>query len=105
MVPSSLPSISLRSYSNSKGTVTVDGTSYTWCLKIESATTINFKLTDKRNMTLYFGDTETASLKINGNKITGSGSIYNQVLEAGDYTLTKDKSVNLFYIKLEPVKE
>ena len=56
-------------------------------------------------MTLYFGDTETASLKINGNKITGSGSIYSQVLEAGDYTLTKDKPVNLFYIKLEPVKE
>jgi pectate lyase len=93
------------SYSNSKGTVTVDGTSYTWCLKIESATTINFKLNDKRNMTLYFGDTETASMKINGSKITGSGSIYNQVLEAGSYTLTKDKTVNLFYIKLEPVKE
>ena len=93
------------SYSNSKGTVTVDGTTYTWCLKIESATTVDFKLTDKRNMTLYFGDTETASLKINGNKITGSGSIYSQVMEPGSYTLTKDKTVNLFYIKLEPVKE
>ena len=93
------------SYSNSKGTVTVDGTSYTWCLKIESATTINFKLTDKRNMTLYFGDGESASMKINGDKITGSGSIYSQVMEPGSYTLTKDKTVNLFYIKLEPVKE
>jgi hypothetical protein len=92
-------------YSNTKGTATVDGTTYTWCLKIESATTVDFKLTDKRNMTLYFGDTETASLKINGNKITGSGSIYSQVMEPGSYTLTKDKSVNLFYIKLEPVTE
>ena len=93
------------SYSNSKGTVTVDGTTYTWCLKIESATTVDFKLTDKRNMTLYFGDGESASMKINGDKITGSGSIYSQVMEPGSYTLTKDKTVNLFYIKLEPVKE
>ena len=91
--------------SDNKGTVTVDGVEYTTCLKIESATTIYFKLTDKRNMTLYFGNGETASMKINGNKINGSGSIYSQVLEPGDYTLTKDKSVNLFYIKLEPVTE
>jgi hypothetical protein len=72
---------------------------------MESATTIDFTLTDKRKMTLYFGESETASIKINGNKITGSGSIYSQVMEPGSYTLTKDKSVNLFYIKLEPVKE
>lgn len=91
--------------SDSKGTVTVDGVEYTTCLKMETATTINFKLTDKRKMTLYFGNGETASMKINGDKITGSGSIYSQILEAGEYTLTKDKSVNLFYIKLEPVKE
>ena len=93
------------SYSNKKGTVTVDGVEYTTCLKMESATTIDFTLTDKRKMTLYFGESETASIKINGNKITGSGSIYSQILEAGEYTLTKDQSVNLFYIKLEPVKE
>ncbi len=98
--------ISSGNYSDSKGTATVDGTTYTWCLKIESATKVEFKLTDKRKMTLYFGNTETASMKINGDKITGSGSIYSQVLEPGDYALTKDKSGNnLFYIKLEPVKE
>jgi pectate lyase len=91
--------------SDSKGKVTVDGVEYTTCLKMESATTIDFTLTDKRKMTLYFGESETASIKINGNKITGSGSIYSQVMEPGSYTLTKDKSVNLFYIKLEPVAE
>ena len=51
------------------------------------------------------GSTETASIKINGNKIAGSGNTYSQTLEAGSYELTKDKSVNLFYIKLEPVAE
>ena len=56
-------------------------------------------------MTLFFGDTETASIKVNGDKITGSGSTYTQQLEAGSYELTKDKSVNLFGIKLEPVEQ
>jgi hypothetical protein len=55
-------------------------------------------------MTLYFGPSETASIKINGNKITGSGNTYSQLLEAGEYTLTKDKSANLFGIKLEEVE-
>ena len=55
-------------------------------------------------MTLYFGPEETASIKINGNKITGSGNTYTEIIEAGSYTLTKDKSVNLFYIKLEPIQ-
>ena len=97
--------ISSGNYANNKGTVTVDGTTYTWCLKIETATKVEFTLTDKRKMTLYFAENETASIKINGDKITGSGSIYSQVLEAGEYTLTKDQSANLFFIKLEPVKE
>ena len=91
--------------SNSKGKATVDGVEYTTCLKMETATSIKFVLTDKRQMTLYFADTETASIKINGTKITGSASTYSQVLEPGSYELTKDKSVNLFYIKLEPVAE
>ena len=90
--------------SGSKGTATVDGTTYSTCLKMESSTSVKFTLTERRKMTLYFGSTETASIKINGTKITGSGSTYSQELEAGSYELTKDKSVNLFFIKLEPVQ-
>ena len=91
--------------SDSKGKATVDGVEYTTCLKMESATSIKFTLTDKRKMTLYFADTETASIKINDTKISGSGSTYSQTLEPGSYELKKDKSVNLFYIKLEPIAE
>ena len=90
--------------SNSKGKVTIDGVEYTTCLKIESETNIKFSLTKSMNMTLYFGPSETASIKVNGNKISGSGNTYTQTLEPGNYTLTKDKSVNLFFIKLEPVE-
>ena len=56
-------------------------------------------------MTLYFGPSETASIKIDGTKITGAtGNVYSTVLPAGPHELTKDKSVNLFLIKLEPTE-
>ncbi len=90
--------------STSKGTATVDGVTYNTCLKIESSTSIKFTLAASYKMTLYFGEGETASIKINGTKISASGSVYLQTLTAGAYELTKDKSVNLFYLKLEPVE-
>ena len=91
--------------SDSKGTATVDGVTYSTCLKMESATSIKFTLTKTMKLTLYFGSTETASIKINDTKISGTGNTYSQTLTADSYELTKDKSVNLFYIKLEPVEE
>ena len=90
--------------SNSKGEVTIDGVKYGTCLKMEKDTKVSFTITKAMTMTLYFGPSETASIEINGNKITGSGNTYTQQLEAGNYKLTKDKSVNLFGIKLEPVE-
>jgi pectate lyase len=91
--------------SNSKGSATIDGKEYTECLKMEKATSIKFTLTKTMKMTLYFGNTETASVKINGSSITGSGNTYVQTLASGEYELMRDKSVNLFGIKLEPVTE
>ena len=88
--------------SSTKGTATVDGQVLTTCLKMESATSIRFTLAQPMTITLYFGDTETASIKINGTKIVGTSSTYSQLLPPADYELTKDKSVNLFAIKLEP---
>ena len=91
--------------SDSKGSATIDGQTYTTCLKIESSTSIAFTIDKPMVMTLDFGDTETASIKINNVKIAGTGSTYTTQLDADSYTLTKDKSVNLFGIKLEPVEE
>ena len=91
--------------SNSKGEIIVDGTTYSTCLKIESATSIRFTLSQPMLMTLYFGPSETASIKIDGTKITdATGNVYSTVLPAGPHELTKDKSVNLFLIKLEPTE-
>ena len=89
--------------SNSKGSATIDGVTYDTCLKMESSTSVSFTLTQKMKMTLYFASTETASIKIDGQKIDGSGNSYTTLIEAGSHELTKDKSVNLFGIKLEPV--
>jgi hypothetical protein len=104
-VPSSTLFTVVGNGSNSKGSATIDGVTYDTCLKMESSTSVSFTLTQKMKMTLYFGSTETASIKINGNKINGSGNTYTTTLEAGSYELTKDTSVNLFCIKLEPVTD
>jgi pectate lyase len=90
--------------SDSKGTVVVDGQEITTCLKMETSTSVKFTLTESMKMTLYFGPEETASIKIDGTKIQGSGNTYTTTLQAGSHELTKDKSVNLFAIKLEPLE-
>ena len=90
----------IGNYSNSKGTVDVDGVTYSECLKIESSTVINFRLTQPMTMTLYFGSTETASMNIDGTAYVGTGNTLTQTLEAGFHELKKKNSGNLFFIKL-----
>ena len=93
------------SYSTSKGTATIDGTAYTTCVKMESSTSIKLVLDKKVTATFYFADSETASMKIAGTKIKATGSSYTTTLGAGTHEITKDKSVNLFAIKLVPAAE
>ena len=93
------------SYSTTKDVVTIDGTAYTTCVKMESSTSIKLTLDKKVSATFYFADAETASMKIAGIKIKATGSTYTTTLEAGTHEITKDKSVNLFGIKLVPVQE
>ena len=93
------------SYSTSKGAATIDGTVYTTCVKMESSTSIKLVLDKKVTATFYFADGETASMKIAGTKIKATGSSYTTSLDAGTHEITKDKSVNLFAIKLVPAAE
>lgn len=92
-------------YATNKGTATIDGSSYTTCVKMESSTSIKLTLDKKVSATFYFGDSETASMKVNGAKITATGSTYTTTLEAGTHEIAKDKNVNLYGIKLVPVTE
>ena len=91
-------------YSTSKGSATVDGTTYTTCLKIESSTSISFTTTEEMNMTLYFGSEDTkCSIKVDGTKVAGDTTTktLTTTITAGSHKLTKADSCNLFYIKLE----
>lgn len=91
-------------YSDSKGQATIDGTTYKICVKMESSTSIRLTVDKKVNATFYFADGEIASMKLVGSKISATGSTYTTILNAGTYEITKDKSVNLFGIKLVPVE-
>ena len=100
-------------YSTSKGTATIDGTSYSTCVKMESATNISVTVDKKVTMTLYFSSADTkTNAKIDGKKpaevnadINATAKTMTVTLEAGTHTITKQDACNLFGIKLVPVTE
>lgn len=91
-------------YSNSKGQATVNGTTYTDCLKIESSTSIRFTTTEEMVLTLVFAEGTIPNIKIDGTSISATDShIITQILPAGTHEITKDRTFNLFYINLAPI--
>jgi len=87
-------------YSTSKGQATVNGVTYTVCLKMESKTSVSFATDKSMTMTLVFAEGETASVKVDGEKVTSSDNIITYTLPAGSHELTKANTCNLFYIGL-----
>ena len=100
-------------YSTNKGTATIDGTSYSTCVKMESATHISVTVDKKVTMTLYFSSADTkTNAKIDGKKpaevnavIDSTAKTMTVTLDAGSHTITKQDTCNLFGIKLVPVTE
>ena len=109
---SSLVTVS-GNYSTNKGTATIDGTSYSTCVKMESATNISVTVDKKVTMTLYFSSADSkTNAKIDGKKpaevnavIDSTAKTMTVTLDAGSHTITKQDTCNLFGIKLVPVKE
>lgn len=109
---SSLVTVS-GNYSTNKGTATIDGTSYSTCVKMESATHISVTVDKKVTMTLYFSSADTkTNAKIDGKKpaevnavIDSTAKTMTVTLDAGSHTITKQDTCNLFGIKLVPVTE
>ena len=87
------------SFSRNKGTVVVNGTTYTDCLKLEGATNVSFTTTKELTIYLAF-DKATANIKIDGTKVVANNGVIQQVLAAGTHALTKADSNNLYYINL-----
>ncbi len=86
--------------SKSKGSVTYLGMNLTTCLKMESATSIKFSISKSMKITLVFLSTDTGKVKIDGTKYPLSSGLVEMVLDAGEHTITKGDSMNLFYISL-----
>jgi pectate lyase len=88
--------------STSKGSVTVNGTTYTCCLKMESATSITFKTTVPSTLTLVFESKETGKkVKIDGvDYTTNSSAKVVAELAEGNHEIKKGDSINLFYLAL-----
>ena len=111
--PSSSIVTVLGNYTTNKGTATIDGTSYSTCVKMESATNISVTVDKKVTMTLYFSSADTkTNAKIDGKKpaevnavIDSTAKTMTVTLDAGSHTITKQDTCNLFGIKLVPVKE
>ena len=95
--------------STSKGSVVFNNEQLTTCLKIESSTNISFNAKSDGTLVLVFGGTTNAS----GTKIKLDGVSFviptNQILElsvgAGSHSVTKDSSINLFYMAFVPKTE
>lgn len=100
-------------YATNKGTATIDGTSYSTCVKMESATNISVTVDKKVTMTLYFSSADSkTNAKIDGKKpaevnavIDSTAKTMTVTFDAGSHTITKQDTCNLFGIKLVPVKE
>lgn len=100
-------------YATNKGTATIDGTSYSTCVKMESATNISVTVDKKVTMTLYFSSADSkTNAKIDGKKpaevnavIDSTAKTMTVTLDAGSHTITKQDTCNLFGIKLVPIKE
>ncbi|MEK5434438.1 MULTISPECIES: pectate lyase family protein [Paenibacillus] len=86
--------------STSKGNVTYQGLTLTQCLKIESATSIQFTAAKASTLTLVF-NTEGTKIKVDGTNYPITNGIATVSLTAGAHTITKDSTANLYYMKLE----
>lgn len=77
----------------------LDGTTIdvSYGLKMESATSIKFTAPSDCTLKLVFQNDQTANIKVDGQKKTGSSNSLSLPLTAGQHEITKGDSRNLFY--------
>ncbi|MFD2942604.1 pectate lyase family protein [Flavobacterium notoginsengisoli] len=81
-----------------KGTVTYNGLTLTQCLKLETATSITYTTTQSSTLTLVLVEA-VGTAKIDGTNYTATAGIITVTLPAGNHTIAKKDTANLFYIK------
>ncbi|HEY1194905.1 T9SS type A sorting domain-containing protein [Flavobacterium sp.] len=81
-----------------KGTVTYEGLTLTQCLKLESSTSITYTTTQTSTLTLVLVEA-AGTAKIDGTNYTATAGIITVNLPAGNHTILKKDTANLFYMK------
>ncbi|MCR5862086.1 T9SS type A sorting domain-containing protein [Flavobacterium sp. J372] len=82
------------------GNTTYDGLTLTARLKIETATVIKYTTPAVSTLTLVFDPTFNGTIKLNGTNYTASaGVVIITSVPAGENTITKGGTTNLYYIK------
>jgi hypothetical protein len=93
--------------SNSKGSVTVGGTTYNECVKMGSSSSVTFSIAQPMNLTLYFASSASKRIKINEMPeitIPDNNIVTTTLSEAGTYTIKRTNGESyLYYIALSPV--
>ena len=93
--------------SNSKGTVTIDGTTYNTCLKMGSSSSVTFSISEPMLLTLYFAASAGKRLRINDMPeltIPDDNIVTTTLPAAGEYTIKRTNGESyLYYIALAPL--
>ena len=96
----STATLSNGSMSNSKGTLTYNNTTYEYCLKMESSTSLTLNISDTTNVTLYFTSTNSSpTVKIDGSAVSLSSTTNVTANESGytaySYTTTLSNTTTI----------
>lgn len=96
------------STSNSKGTITIDGTTYNTCLKMGSSSSVTFSITEPMMLTLYFANSASKRIQINDMQeitIPENNTVTTTLPAAGEYVIKRTSGESyLFYIALSPIQ-
>lgn len=89
--------------STSKGTMNYDGLTLTQCMKMESSDgVVTYTTSQPSTLTLVMNASSTvatAYAKIDGTNYTDASGIITVAMPAGNHTIIKSSTANLFYIK------
>lgn len=88
--------------SNPDGT-TYQGLTLTAALKMESSTSISFTISQQMKLTLVFDSGFVKNVKVDGEKYQASDGVVEVTLLAGEHTITKADTANLYYIGLTSI--
>ena len=73
----------------------------TQCLKIETSTSIKFETSSDSKITLVFNSNFNKGILIDGVEYTAKNGVLTVDLNAGEHSITKSDTGNLYYISIE----